>query len=41
MTIKFIDNDQVLRNILCLSKDMHEIMMNDVLKQSLIRIQNF
>ena len=41
MTIKFIDSDKVLRNILCLNKDMHEIMMSDVLKQSLIRIQNF
>jgi hypothetical protein len=32
MTIKFIDDDKVLRNILCLNKDMNEIMTNDVLK---------
>lgn len=38
MTIKFIDRDIVLRNILCLNKDTHEILINDVLKQSLIRI---
>ena len=32
MSIKFIDSDLVLRNILCLNKDMHEIMMSDILK---------
>jgi hypothetical protein len=38
MTLKFVDSDIVLRNLLCLNKELNEILMNDALKQSLIRV---
>lgn len=37
MTIRFIDTDKALRNIICLSKDLNEILREEVLKQSLMR----
>jgi len=37
MTIKFIDNDLELRNILLLSRDFNEILRNEVLEQALLR----
>jgi len=36
-TIKYIDTDEVLRAILCLSRDMNEILKPEVLKQALLR----
>lgn len=36
-TIKFIDEDEVLRAILCCSRDMNEILKPEVLKQALLR----
>ena len=37
MTIRFIDDDQGLQNIVSLSKDLNEILREEVLKQSLMR----
>lgn len=37
MTIKFIDSDEKLRDILLLSKDFSEILRDEVLKQALLR----
>ena len=37
MTIRFIDDDQGLKNIVSLSKDLNEILREEVLKQSLMR----
>ena len=38
-TIKFIDCDTTLRNLLCLSRELYEILHADVLKQSLLRVR--
>ena len=35
--IKYIDSDEVLRAILCSSRDTHEILKPEVLKQALLR----
>jgi len=32
LTIRYVDSDQVLRNLVCLSKDMNEILREEVLK---------
>ena len=32
ITIKFIDNDKVLSNLLCLNKDLNEILKDEILK---------
>jgi hypothetical protein len=37
MTIKFIDTDEKLRDLLLLSKDFSEILRDEVLKQALLR----
>jgi len=37
MTIKFIDDDMTLRNLLLLSRDYNEVLINEVLKQALLR----
>ncbi|CDW77618.1 rab-like gtpase activating [Stylonychia lemnae] len=37
MTIKFIDNDITLRNLLMLSRDYNEVLIQEVLKQGLLR----
>ena len=36
-SIKFIDNDLTLRNILLVSKDFNEILRGEVFKQALLR----
>ena len=36
-SIKFIDSDQTLRNILLLSRDFDEILRGEVYKQALLR----
>lgn len=36
-TIKFIDEDETLRALLCCSRDMNEILQPEVLKQALLR----
>lgn len=36
-SIKFIDNDVTLRNILLVSKDFNEILRGEVFKQALLR----
>jgi len=36
-TIKFVDSDEVLRAILCCSRDINEILKPEVLKQALLR----
>jgi len=40
--VRYVDTDSGLRNLLCLSKDLNEILRDEVLKQSLMRsdIQN-
>ena len=37
LTIKFIDKDKTLSKLVCLNKDMNEILRDEVLRQSLIR----
>jgi len=37
ITIRYIDCDDTLRTLVSLSKDMNEILREEVLKQSLIR----
>ena len=37
LTIKYVDDDQTLRNIVSLNRDMNEILREEVLKQSLLR----
>lgn len=37
LTIRFIDSETTLKNLCCLSKDMNEILREEVLKQSLMR----
>ncbi len=37
MTIKFIDRDEDLRNILLLSKDLNDLLKDEVYKQALLR----
>ena len=37
MTIKFIDDDIILRNILLVCRDFNELLKEEVLKQSLLR----
>jgi hypothetical protein len=37
LTIKFIDNDRTLRYIVSLSRDLNEILREEVLKQTLLR----
>lgn len=37
LTIKFIDSDETLRTLICLSRDMNEILREECLKQSLLR----
>ena len=36
-TIKFVDSDEILRAILCCSRDINEILKPEVLKQALLR----
>lgn len=36
-SIKFIDNDLTLRNILLVSKDFNEILRTEIFKQALLR----
>lgn len=35
--IKYVDSDRTLLNLLCCSRDMHEILTPEVLKQALLR----
>jgi len=37
LTIKFIDSDSTLTSLLCLNKDLNEILKEEVLKQTLLR----
>ena len=37
LTIKFVDSDEMLFNLLLLNKDLNEILKEEVLKQSLLR----
>jgi hypothetical protein len=37
LTIRYIDCDFTLRNIVSLNKDMNEILREEILKQSLLR----
>eukprot|EP00347_Sterkiella_histriomuscorum_P016146 403354306 len=39
MTIKFIDSDVTLRNLLMLSRDYYEMLQQEILKQALLRSQ--
>lgn len=36
-TLKYIDSDEILRNILCCSRDVNAILKPEVLKQALLR----
>lgn len=36
-TVKFIDSDETLRNILCCSHDMNAVLRETILKQALLR----
>lgn len=36
LTIKYIDTDETLRNLICLNRDMNEILREECLRQSLL-----
>lgn len=37
ITIRFVDSDRTLKNLVSLSKDLNEILREEVLKQTLLR----
>lgn len=37
MTIKYIDNDKILRNLLLVCRDFNELLKDEILKQALLR----